>query len=146
MKVRYRVTPSGKIVRTMAKSGIVRMRRKLKKFSGLVGSGRMTIDDVYNSMQSWVAHSYVAQSYHARKNMFKLYNELFNGYKITRKYNYVKGGERGELLQADRWKEFRWCGDTTGVSEIPAYGVEIPEAYQSDVLKVLLAQQKAGGQ
>lgn len=26
------------------------------------------------------------------------------------------------------------------------YGVEIPEAYQSDVLKVLLAQQKAGGQ
>lgn len=120
MKVRYRVAPSGKIVRTMAKSGIVRMRRKLKKFSGLVGSGRMTMDDVYNSMQSWVAHSYIAQSYHARKNMFKLYNELFNGYKITRKYNHVKGGERGELLQADRWKEFRWCGDTTGVSEIPA--------------------------
>lgn len=101
MKVRYRITSTGKIVRSLAKSGIARMRRKLKKFSGLVRAGRMTMDDVYNSMQSWVAHSYVAHSYHARKNMLKLYNSLFHGYKITKKYTHIKGGAFGELLQAN---------------------------------------------
>lgn len=101
MKVRYRITSTGKIVRSLAKSGIARMRRKLKKFSELVRAGRMTMDDVYNSMQSWVAHSYVAHSYHARKNMLKLYNSLFNGYKITKKYTHIKGGAFGELLQAN---------------------------------------------
>lgn len=108
MKVRYRVIPTGKIIRTMAKSNIVRMRRKLKKFRGLVDKGCMSLDDVYNSMQSWVAHSEVAMSYHAKRNMLKLYNDLFDGYRITKKYEHIKGGRNGELLQTDRWHEFRW--------------------------------------
>lgn len=108
LKVRYRITATGKIIRTMAKSNIVRMRRKLKKFRGLVDRGNMSLDDVYNSMQSWLAHSAVAMSYHARKNMIKLYNDLFNGYRITKKYKHIKGGKNGELLQTDKWYEFRW--------------------------------------
>lgn len=111
MKVRYKVTSTGKVVRILTKAGIVRMRRKLKKFKHLVDDGSMTKDDVFNSVQSWFAHSYVANAHHARKNMTKLYNELFDGYKITKKYNHVKGGKNGELLQADKWQEFRWCGD-----------------------------------
>lgn len=108
MKVRYRVTPSGKIVRTLAKSGIVRMRRKLKKFRKLVDRGEMTLDDVFNSIQSWLAHSDIANAYHARKNMLKLYNELFDGYRVTKKYEHVKGGNDGDILQTDKWSEFRW--------------------------------------
>lgn len=108
MKVRYRVTPTGKIIRTLTKAGIVRMRRKLKKFRKLVNEGKMSLDDVYNSMQSWVAHSKVAMSYHAKRNMLKLYNDLFDGYKLTKKYEHIKGGKNGELLQTDKWHEFRW--------------------------------------
>lgn len=108
MKVRYRVTQSGKIVRTLTKAGIVRMRRKLKKFRKLVDEDRMSLDDVYNSMQSWLAHSKVAMSYHAKRNMLKLYNDLFDGYKLTKKYEHIKGGKNGELLQTDKWHEFRW--------------------------------------
>lgn len=108
MKVRYRVTPTGKIVRTLTKSGIVRMRRKLKKFRRLVDDGKMSLDDVYNSMQSWFEHCKVAMSYHAKRNMLKLYNELFDGYKLTKKYEHIKGGKNGELLQTDKWHEFRW--------------------------------------
>lgn len=108
MKIRYIVTPSGKLVKKLHKSGIIRMRRKLKKFRRLVDLGLITLDDVYNSFQSWVAHSYLAQSYRTRKNMIKLYNDLFDGYRITRKYNHVKGGKNGELLQTDKWSKYRW--------------------------------------
>lgn len=108
MKVRYHVTETGKIVRTLAKAGIVRMRRKLKKFRRLVDALAMTMDDVFNSIQSWFAHSYIANAYHARKNMTKLYNELFDGYRLTKKYQHVKGGRNGELLQVDKWRDFRW--------------------------------------
>ena len=85
MKVRYRITPTGKIVSVLTKAGIVRMRRKLKKFRRLVDNGDMTLDDVYNSMQSWLAHTKVAMSYHAKRNMLKLYNDLYDGYKLTKK-------------------------------------------------------------
>ena len=84
------------------------MRRKLKKFRRLVDLGLMTLDDVYNSFQSWVAHSYLSQSYRTRKNMIKLYNELFDGYRVTKKYEHIKGGKNGELLQTDKWHEYRW--------------------------------------
>lgn len=109
MKVRYRVTKTGKIIRTLVRSGIVRMRRKLKKFCRLVRLKIMTLDDVFNSIQSWLAHSKVASSYKTVKSMLKLYNELFDGYKITKKYEHVKGGNHGEILQADKWRKLRWC-------------------------------------
>lgn len=108
MKVRYRVTSTGKIVRTLTRAGIVRMRRKLKKFRKMVTDGKITLDDVYNSMQSWLAHASVALSYHTKQSMLKLYNQLFNGYKITKKWEHMKGGRNGELLQIDKWREFRW--------------------------------------
>lgn len=108
LKVRYRVTPTGRVVKHLTKSGTVRMRRKLKKYPRLVREGHMTLDDVYNSIQSWVAHSKIASAYYTRKNMLKLYNDLFDGYKITKKYNHVKGGRNNELLQADRWQHLRW--------------------------------------
>lgn len=108
MKVRYRVTSAGKIVRTLTRAGIVRMRRKLKKFKKMVDSNKLTLDDVYNSMQSWLAHAKIALSYHTKKSMLKLYNQLFNGYRITKKWEHMKGGKNGELLQIDKWREFRW--------------------------------------
>lgn len=108
MKVRYRVTSTRKIIRTLTRAGIVRMRRKLKKFRRLVNEGKITLDDVYNSMQSWLAHSKVALAYHTRRNMLKLYNQLFDGYRITKKWEHMKGGKNGELLQADKWSGFRW--------------------------------------
>ena len=108
MKVRYKVTNTGKIVRTLTRAGIVRMRRKLKKFCRLVDDRKMTLDDVYNSMQSWLAHADVASSYRTKRSMLKLYNKLFNGYRITKKWEYMKGGRNGELLQTDKWGSFRW--------------------------------------
>ena len=101
-------TKKTKVVKTLTRPGITRMRRKLRKFRPKVDDGTITLDDVYNSVQSWHAHAMVASSYHTRKNMLKLYNELFDGYRMTKKYEYIKGGKNGELLQVDKWQHLRW--------------------------------------
>ena len=45
--------------------------------------------------------------------MLRLYNDLFDGYKMTKKYNHIEGGRNGELLQADKWQHLRWSCDET---------------------------------
>lgn len=108
MKVHYQLDDDGHTITRLTHAGIVRQRRKLKKFRKKVDEGKMTLDDVYNSMQSWLAHTSVAMSYKTKRNMLALYNELFDGYRITKKWNHVKGGKNGELLQIDKWRDFRW--------------------------------------
>lgn len=108
MKVHYSVTPTKKILKTLTRQGITRMRVKLKKFRKMVDAGKLNYDDVYNSMQSWLAHSKIAMSYNTQRTMLKLYNQLYDGYKITKKYNYYKGGQEDELLQTDKWNDFCW--------------------------------------
>jgi hypothetical protein len=106
LKIHYRMS-GNKIIRTLDRTTITRHRRKLKKFKTLVENGRMTLDDVYNSMQSWLAHcKYTKNSYHSKKQMLKLYNELFDGYKITKqyfKYNPNGGKKPNEILQSYKW-------------------------------------------
>ena len=77
LKIHYFVTKTGHIVRKMAKSSIIRMRRKLKKFKRLIADGKMTIQDVRNSIQSWMAHAARADTYHAVKAMQKRYQALY---------------------------------------------------------------------
>lgn len=113
LKVRYKVK-DGRLIKTLSKDGIVRMRRKLKKYKKKVDNGEMTLDDVYNSFQSWISHSSIAMSYKTVKRMLSLYDEIFDGYKITRKYFNIinaKGGRKNEVLQSDKWSEFRWTRD-----------------------------------
>ena len=85
LKVRYHASGE-KTIKTLAKTGIVRMRRKLKRFRDMIGRTRLTADDVYASIQSWITHARVASSYHAVKFMLALYDEMYDGYRLTRRY------------------------------------------------------------
>lgn len=86
LKIKYHINAEGKTVKRLVRSGIVRERRKLKKFKNKVEHNEMSLDDVYNNIQSWNAHSKIAKCYTTSKNMFGLYNKYFNGYKMTQKY------------------------------------------------------------
>lgn len=86
LKIKYHVTPEGKTVKRLVRSGIVRERRKLKKFQTKVDSAEMSKDDVYNNIQSWIAHSKIAKCHTTTKNMIDLYDEYFGGYRVTQKY------------------------------------------------------------
>lgn len=105
LKIRYFVTKDGKIVRKLTRAGITRQRRKLKKFRNKVDMGKMTLDDVYNSMQSWLSHAKYASSFHSVQSMKKLYNDLFNGYRMK---SNKKGATQNEVLRDYKWSEFRW--------------------------------------
>lgn len=114
LKIHYSVDGK-KIIRTLDRSTITRQRRKLKKFRKMVDNGEMSLDDVYNSMQAWLAHcKYASHSYHSKQNMLKLYNKLFDGCKITKQYEkYNKPAQNGgnkanEVLQSYKWNDIYW--------------------------------------
>ena len=53
----------------------------------MVSSGHISIDDVYVSAQSCFAYmKRIHGRFKTEKSMVKLYDDLFDGYKITRKY------------------------------------------------------------
>ncbi len=80
LKVRYSVTPTGAIVKRLAKSSIVRMRRKLHKFKRKVDKGEISRDDVCRSFKSWFGYARIAMCTKARRGMLNLYNKLFKTY------------------------------------------------------------------
>lgn len=86
LKTKYNVTDTGKVIRRLCHSGIVRMRRKLKKLKGKIDKGVLMPIDAYNSIQSWLAHSKIANSHKTVSSMMRLYYSLFNG------YGFKKGG------------------------------------------------------
>ena len=83
LKIRYQVTESGRVIRRMHRDGITRMRRKLKKLRGLVRAGRVTLNDVFLAMKSWLGNAKkYAHSYRSRKRILSLYHKLFHSYRM----------------------------------------------------------------
>lgn len=86
LQIYYRVTRTGHLVRTLARAGVVRMRRKLKAFRKLVDRGLMRLDDVFASFAAWFGNSRHADAYRQRKRMLTLYDELFGMYRTKGVY------------------------------------------------------------
>ncbi len=85
LKIRY-IVRGTRTIKLLTRAGTVRMRRKLKKFVHLVAEGKMSLNDVYNSVQSWLSHAKLAKSFHAIRRMMALYDKLFGGYRLTKKW------------------------------------------------------------
>lgn len=83
LKIRYQVTETGRIIKRTAHSGIVRIRRKLKKLRGLVNQGKITLDDAFSSVMSWIGNAkHYTQSFRTRKAVIAQYYRLFMGYRM----------------------------------------------------------------
>ena len=57
LKVRYRLLPSGRVLRRIRRDATSRERRKLKAFRRKVDAGSMTEEDAWLSYQSWRAYA-----------------------------------------------------------------------------------------
>ncbi len=77
LKVRFFLLPGGRIVRKIYHRSVTRMRRKLKAYQRFVTAGKMTMDDVYQSWQSWKAYASNFNAWHTIQSMAALYNKLF---------------------------------------------------------------------
>lgn len=85
LKIKYHFD-GDRTVKRLTRPGIVRERRRLKAFAVKVRDGSMSLDDVYNNMQSWNAHSAAAKCYKTTRSMFELYDREFGGYRMTRRF------------------------------------------------------------
>ena len=85
LKIRYRLD-GDKTIKKLTPKGITRQRRRLKKLKPKLDAGKINLDDIYASMQSWNGHAKNAPHFRTEKEMFQLYNELYGGYRMTRRY------------------------------------------------------------
>lgn len=77
LKTRFYLLPSGRVVKKIYKRSVVKERRKLKKLRRKYDEGILTLDDIYQSFQSWRAYAYTFDAYNAITNMEQLYMQLF---------------------------------------------------------------------
>lgn len=77
MKIRYHITPSGKILRLMTSEAFTRERRRLQKYRKLFDKGRLTRRQIANDYQSFRGAAKTFNSYRSLKRLDEIYNELF---------------------------------------------------------------------
>ena len=81
LKIQYKLTESGHLVRKPVKSGFVRQRRKMKSFKKFLDNNEITINLVENQYRTYIGNIKKYDCYRTIKNLNKLYKELFGNYK-----------------------------------------------------------------
>lgn len=77
LKVKTRLTDTGRVVMRPDRGTITRERRKLKALRRKLDEGQVTFEDVKQAFNSWEGHIKHFDSYRTTRNMDKLFNELF---------------------------------------------------------------------
>ena len=77
------LTSTGKVVRKVRAKSIDNMKRKIRKFRGLVDRGKMTLESVGQSYASWTGHISHGNTYHLRQNMDAYFFAYFPELKPT---------------------------------------------------------------
>lgn len=77
LKIKYRLTETGHLVRIPVKSGFVRERRKLKSFKRMLDNGEMAFRDIEEQYKSWKGNLLKYDCHRTLRNMDKLFDELF---------------------------------------------------------------------
>ena len=74
---KFRLTDTGKVVRTVLKPNIKKYRRKLCKYHKLHRTGRMTKDKMDVCYIAWKAHLAKGDNYKTIRRMDSYYNSLW---------------------------------------------------------------------
>ena len=77
------LTSTGKVVRKVRAKSIDNMKRKIRKFRGLVDRKKMTLESVSQSYASWTGHISHGNTYHLRQNMGAYFFAYFPELKPT---------------------------------------------------------------
>lgn len=85
LKIRYKLTSTGKIIKKMSRTSITRERIRLKKYKNLIEKGQFTFVEVFNQYKSWKGTLKRFRCYRTIKSMDRVFLGLY--------CNYLKGGE-----------------------------------------------------
>lgn len=78
LQVKYTLTDSGKIIKRINPKRVTTMRRKLKKLAVKVENGEIPYENVEGMFRGWMGDFYKLLSKQQRKNLIKLYEDLFS--------------------------------------------------------------------
>lgn len=78
LQIVYDLTEDGKLYKKLNPRRVVSFRRKLKKLAIKVFEGTSTYENVENTFKSWMGAFYKLLTKIQRKNLIKLYEDLFN--------------------------------------------------------------------
>ena len=79
LKIRFRVSETGRVIRKVYKRSITKMRQKLKKLAARARAGKMSFQSVYHAFSSWRAYASRFDTWHTIQNMTRLYQQLTEG-------------------------------------------------------------------
>ena len=79
LKWRFILTDTGKIVRRIGRKSVVRERRKLKRMAKLAACGRISVDALKESFNSWKAHAQRGNCREIISEMEQLLKRLLQG-------------------------------------------------------------------
>jgi hypothetical protein len=82
LKIKFRLTETGYIVKRIWHRSVVRMRRKLKKLKRKMEAGILAMSDIVASYQSWKSHTARLDVYRTMREMDYLYASLL-GNEVT---------------------------------------------------------------
>lgn len=77
LKVKHRLTDTGKTIRGLSRESITRERRKLKKFQKMYYGGSLSINDIKQAYGSWKGYALHRNAIRSVRNMDRLYFSLF---------------------------------------------------------------------
>lgn len=77
LKIKYRMTDTGYLVKRVWRKSVVRMRRKLKKLRQKYDAGRLDYSDILASYRSWLSHLRGLNAYRTVRSAEHLLSVLF---------------------------------------------------------------------
>lgn len=78
LKVKHRLTETGKAMRGLSRASVTRQRRKLKKFHKMYLEGALSLQDIGQAYGSWKGHALRRNARETVRNMNRLYFSLFH--------------------------------------------------------------------
>lgn len=77
LQIKYFLTDTGKVAKRINPKSLTRERRKLKAYRNLLSKGEIEYADIEQAAKSWIGNFAYLMSKKQKKNMKKLYRELF---------------------------------------------------------------------
>lgn len=77
LQIQYALTDTGRVIRKIHPKSVTRERRKIKAYKRQLDAGKMTYEEIENSVKSWIGSNWKYMSKQQIKNMSRLYFDLF---------------------------------------------------------------------
>lgn len=111
LKIRYVITPTGRIVRRICRDGIKRMRRRLRAYRRKLDAGTIDLENIEMSMEAYFANCDRANSGRTKFEFWKRFRRMF-----PESGAFLKSRAGPKMLQEAAAFAERWRAENPGKS------------------------------